>query len=155
MVMIMVNIADAKARLSEYLEAVAKGETVVICRHNRPVAELRPIVAQRTGPRDLTPMFPGETLLTDAFWEPMSEAELREWEGKMAEPPEWSPQRRPKSPVPEKIVKILQIEPSERSDAQRTTLTQYFRPQSKSVAAARKAAAAKRVELAALRRTVR
>jgi hypothetical protein len=26
-------------------------------------------------------MFPGETLLTDAFWEPMSEAELREWEG--------------------------------------------------------------------------
>jgi prevent-host-death family protein len=81
MVMIMVNIAGVKARLSEYLEAVGRGETVVICRHNRPVAELRPIVAQRTGPRDLTPMFPGETLLTDAFWEPMSEAELREWEG--------------------------------------------------------------------------
>jgi prevent-host-death family protein len=79
--MIMVNIADAKARLSEYLEAVGQGETVVICRHNRPVAELRPIVASRTGPRDLTPMFPGETFLTDAFWEPMSEAELREWEG--------------------------------------------------------------------------
>jgi prevent-host-death family protein len=81
MVMIMVNIADAKARLSEYLEAVSKGETVVICRHNRPVAELRPIEARRTGPRDLTPMFPGETFMTDAFWEPLSEAEIREWEG--------------------------------------------------------------------------
>jgi antitoxin (DNA-binding transcriptional repressor) of toxin-antitoxin stability system len=79
--MIMVNIADAKTRLSEYLEAVSKGETVVICRHNRPVAELRAIEAHRTGPRDLTPMFPGKTFITDAFWEPMSEAEIREWEG--------------------------------------------------------------------------
>jgi prevent-host-death family protein len=77
----MVNIADAKARLSEYLEAVSQGETVVICRHNRPVAELRPIEARRTGPRDLTPMFPGKTFITDAFWEPMTEAEIREWEG--------------------------------------------------------------------------
>ena len=86
---------------------------------------------------------------------PEFEAELREWEGKMAEPPEWSAHRRPKPPIPEKIVRILQIEPSERSDAQRTTLAQYFRPQSKIVAAARKTAAAKRVELAALRRAVR
>ena len=81
MIMIMVNIADAKARLSEYLEAVAQGETVVICRHNRPVAELRAIEAQRTQPRDLSPMFPGETFMTKAFFEPMSAAELREWEG--------------------------------------------------------------------------
>jgi len=79
--MIMVNIADVKARLSEYLESVSQGETVVICRHNRPVAELRAIEARRTGSRDLTPMFPGETFITDAFWEPMTEAEIREWEG--------------------------------------------------------------------------
>ena len=81
MTMIMVNIADAKSKLSEYLEAVAQGETVVICRHNRPVAELRAIEAQRTQPRDLSPMFPGETFITDAFFEPMSPAELQEWEG--------------------------------------------------------------------------
>ena len=93
MVMIMVNIADVKARLSEYLEAVSEGETVVICRHNRPVAELRAIEARRTGPRDLTPMFPGETFLTDAFWEPMTEDDVRAWEGgdvrpaRVAEPP--------------------------------------------------------------------
>ena len=77
----MVNIADAKAKLSEYIEAVSKGEAVVICRHNRPVAELRPIEPARVGPRDLTPMFPGETFMTDAFFEPMSEAELEEWYG--------------------------------------------------------------------------
>jgi antitoxin (DNA-binding transcriptional repressor) of toxin-antitoxin stability system len=79
--MIMVNIADAKARLSEYLEAVSQGETVVICRHNQPVAELRATEARRTAPRDLTPMFPGATFVTDAFFEPMPEHELREWEG--------------------------------------------------------------------------
>jgi prevent-host-death family protein len=79
--MIMVNIADAKAKLSEYIEAVSKGEAVVICRHNRPVAELRAIEPARIAPRDLTPMFPGETFLTDAFFEPMGDEELQEWEG--------------------------------------------------------------------------
>jgi antitoxin (DNA-binding transcriptional repressor) of toxin-antitoxin stability system len=79
--MIMVNIADAKAKLSEYIEAVSNGESVVICRHNRPVAELRRIEPARIAPRDLTPMFPGETFMTDAFFEPMSEEELEEWEG--------------------------------------------------------------------------
>jgi prevent-host-death family protein len=79
--MIMVNIADAKAKLSEYIEAVSKGESVVICRHNRPVAELRPVEPARIAPRDLTPMFPGETFMTDAFFEPMNEEELQEWEG--------------------------------------------------------------------------
>ncbi len=78
----MVNIADAKAKLSEFVEAAARGESVVICRHNRPVAELRAIAAVRPGPRDLTPMFPGETFLTDGFFEPMTDDELGEWYGR-------------------------------------------------------------------------
>jgi prevent-host-death family protein len=81
MTMLMVNIADAKAKLSEYVEAVARGEQVIICNRNRPVAELRAIASPRVGPRDLTPMFPGETFITDAFFEPLTEKELREWEG--------------------------------------------------------------------------
>jgi len=91
----MVNIADAKAKLSEYLEAVAQGETVVICRHNRPVAELRAIAAERTEPRDLSPMFPGETFMTDAFFAPMSAAEIEEWEGR-----EMLPARVAEEPAP-------------------------------------------------------
>ena len=86
MVMLMVNIAEAKAKLSEYVEAVAKGEHVIICNRNRPVAELRPIAATQTGPRDLSPMFPGETFITDAFFDPMTEGELREWYGPDAWP---------------------------------------------------------------------
>jgi antitoxin (DNA-binding transcriptional repressor) of toxin-antitoxin stability system len=51
MTMIMVNIHEAKAKLSEYLEAVARGERVLICKRNQPVAELRAMPAQRTEPR--------------------------------------------------------------------------------------------------------
>lgn len=81
MVMIMVNIAEAKAKLSDFVEAVTRGEQVIICKHNRPVAELRPVEATRTAPRDLSPMFPGETFMTDAFFEPLTAAELHDWYG--------------------------------------------------------------------------
>jgi prevent-host-death family protein len=84
--MIMVNIAEAKARLSEFIEAVARGEQVIICNRNRPLAELRAIEPARTGPRDLTPMFPGSTFMTDAFVDPMTEADLEEWYGSPATP---------------------------------------------------------------------
>jgi antitoxin (DNA-binding transcriptional repressor) of toxin-antitoxin stability system len=78
--MIMVNIADAKAKLSELIEAVNNGEDVVICKHNRPVAELRAVPLARTAPRDLTPMFP-DWKIDPAFFEPMTEDELALWEG--------------------------------------------------------------------------
>jgi prevent-host-death family protein len=51
MTMKKVNIFEAKAHLSEYVEAVLNGEEVVICRRNRPVAELRAVAAARTSPR--------------------------------------------------------------------------------------------------------
>jgi prevent-host-death family protein len=37
------NINEAKAHLSDALAKVAKGETVVLCKRNKPVAEIRPI----------------------------------------------------------------------------------------------------------------
>ena len=79
--MFMVNIAEAKAKLSEFVEAVARGERVIICNRNKPVAELRAVEQAPAQPRDLSPMFPGATFMTDAFFEPMSEAELQEWYG--------------------------------------------------------------------------
>jgi prevent-host-death family protein len=81
MVMIMVNIFEAKAKLSEYIEAAARGEQVVICKHNQPVAELRPVEQIHTGRRDLTPMYPGATFTTPAFFEPLPAEDLASWEG--------------------------------------------------------------------------
>jgi len=91
-VMIMVNIYEAKAKLSEFLEAAGRGERVVICKHNQPVAELRAVEAVPSAPRDLTPMYPGATFTTAAFFEPLNADEIEEWEGrdgdlpKVAEP---------------------------------------------------------------------
>lgn len=69
--MTTVNVHEAKARLSELLDLLEKGETVVICRRNRPVAELRPYRAAREPrPVGLCPELPP---LTDGFFEPLPE----------------------------------------------------------------------------------
>jgi prevent-host-death family protein len=51
MTMIMVNIHEAKAKLSEFLDKVAAGDRVMICKRNQPVAELRAVEQKRTEPR--------------------------------------------------------------------------------------------------------
>ncbi len=77
MTMKMVNINEAKAKLSECLEAVANGDTVIICNRNQPVAELRAVLKKRTEPRPIG----GETgvIIPPSFYEPMSDAELDEF----------------------------------------------------------------------------
>ena len=41
--MIGVNVAEAKTHFSRYLKRVEQGETVVLCRRNAPIAEIRPL----------------------------------------------------------------------------------------------------------------
>ena len=41
--MVTVNLARAKARLSELLDEVEAGEKVVITRHGRPIARVSPV----------------------------------------------------------------------------------------------------------------
>ena len=53
MTMKIVNIHEIKARLSEYLDLVERGERVLICRRNQPVAELRAVAAVRSEPRSV------------------------------------------------------------------------------------------------------
>ena len=51
--MITINLAQAKARLSEILDKVEAGEEVIITRHGRPVAHVRyPTQARRPLPLD-------------------------------------------------------------------------------------------------------
>jgi antitoxin (DNA-binding transcriptional repressor) of toxin-antitoxin stability system len=45
---IKVNVHDAKTHLSRYLDKVEAGEVVVLCRHNKPVAEMRAIEEKKT-----------------------------------------------------------------------------------------------------------
>jgi antitoxin (DNA-binding transcriptional repressor) of toxin-antitoxin stability system len=75
MTMKMVNIHEAKAKLSEYLDAVAAGETVIICNRNQPVAELRAVPKKRTEPRPIG-LAKGTTTIHPSFYDPMTEEEL-------------------------------------------------------------------------------
>ena len=43
LIMLKVNIAEAKARLSEYLKRCEAGETIFLAKRNVPVADLRPL----------------------------------------------------------------------------------------------------------------
>jgi prevent-host-death family protein len=69
MTMMVINIHEAKAKLSEYLDKVAAGERVLICKRNRPVAELVAVEQKRTEPRPLG----GATgiVVPPSFFEPM------------------------------------------------------------------------------------
>jgi len=70
-----VNIHEAKARLSEYLEAVAAGERVMICKRNRPVAELVKAGAARSAPRPIGGA-KGLVSVPAAFFDPLPDEEI-------------------------------------------------------------------------------
>jgi prevent-host-death family protein len=78
--MVKVNIADAKARLSEYIKRVEEGETIILARRNRPVAELRPIPEKKRGPRPVG-LCAGEFQVPPDFDEPVPEDVLEDFEG--------------------------------------------------------------------------
>lgn len=65
-----VNVAEMKARLSEFLEIAARGERVLICKHNRPVAELRAVQAVRTEPRPIGGAA-GQFVVPASFFDPL------------------------------------------------------------------------------------
>jgi prevent-host-death family protein len=44
-----VNLSEAKAHLGRYLQRVGKGETIVICDRNKPVAQLAPLPENQPG----------------------------------------------------------------------------------------------------------
>lgn len=74
-----VNVQDAKTRLSELLKAVEAGESVIIARAGKPIAELRPL--QRV---DL--VYGGYDLeIDERFFAPLPDDELAAWEGGPAE----------------------------------------------------------------------
>lgn len=51
--MVKVNIHEAKTHLSRYLAEVEKGETVLVCRRNEPIAEIRPVKQPRVERRPI------------------------------------------------------------------------------------------------------
>ena len=67
-----VNVHEAKTNLSKLLEAVEKGETVVICRNGRPVAKL---VSAGSGRLLLGAAREDTRNVDDSWWQAMTDEE--------------------------------------------------------------------------------
>ncbi len=61
--------------MSEFIEAASRGERVLICKRNLPIAELRPVESVRTEPR---PIGLGREAFSvpDSFFEPLPDEVL-------------------------------------------------------------------------------
>lgn len=76
-----VNLNEVKAQLSKYVELVEAGETVVICKRNIPVAEIRPIHK----PKRQKPVLgsaAGTFVIPQAFFDPLPDDVLDAFEGR-------------------------------------------------------------------------
>ncbi|MGC1497685.1 MAG: type II toxin-antitoxin system prevent-host-death family antitoxin [Sulfitobacter sp.] len=73
------SVHEAKTNLSKLIEAAERGERVVITRHGVPAAELVPAKKGKVTFGTLKDKV-GE--IPDAFFDPMTEEELLDWEGR-------------------------------------------------------------------------
>lgn len=81
--MIQINIHEAKAHLSRYLERLAQGkeDVVVICKRNVPIAELRSLPATRKRKRPLG-LAKGKVKIPRSFFDPLPDDLLDAFEGR-------------------------------------------------------------------------
>jgi prevent-host-death family protein len=76
--MATVTVHAAKTQLSKLIARALEGEEVIIARGTVPVVRLVPVTPK---PRRQSGVLKGKLHVPDSFFEPMSEEELRLWEG--------------------------------------------------------------------------
>lgn len=84
MTMIKLNIHEAKTHLSHYLEEVEHGETILLCRRNQPVAEIRPL-AVRSGKKRPIGLAKGKFAVPDSFFEELPDDTMALFQGDVSE----------------------------------------------------------------------
>jgi prevent-host-death family protein len=80
--MIKVNVHQAKTHLSEYLDRIAKGETIILCKRNTPVAEIRPLPRVRQSKRPIG-LAKTKLKIPKSFFRPLPDELADAFEGKM------------------------------------------------------------------------
>ena len=79
--MIKVNVHLAKTHLSEYLDCIAKGETIVLCKRNTPIAEIRPLPPTRQTKRPIG-LAKNKLKIPKSFFKPLPDELVDAFEGK-------------------------------------------------------------------------
>jgi len=71
--MISLNINEIKTHFSSYIAKVSHGETVIVCKRNVPIAEIKPIGAlpNKKRPIGLAGKEYPDFQIDDAFFEPL------------------------------------------------------------------------------------
>lgn len=78
--MIRLNIHEAKTHLSRYLSLLERGETIVLCKRNVPIAEIRPLPARGDSPRPVG-LAKGRVTVPPDFFEPLPPDLIEAFEG--------------------------------------------------------------------------
>ena len=78
--MIRLNMHEAKTHLSRYVAQLREGETILLCRRNEPVAEIRALPAARNKPRPIG-LARGQFTVPDSFFEPLPDNLIELFEG--------------------------------------------------------------------------
>ena len=68
--MIRLNVHEAKTHLSKYLARLVQGESIVLCKRNVPIAELRPLPRPSDAPRPIG-LGAGRFAVPPEFFEPL------------------------------------------------------------------------------------
>ena len=68
--MIRLNMHEAKTHLSRYVAQLQEGETILLCRRNEPVAEIRALPRAPTKRRPFG-LARGQFQVPDSFFEPL------------------------------------------------------------------------------------
>jgi prevent-host-death family protein len=74
----VVNVHEAKTHLSRLLERAHAGEEIILAKAGEPYAKLVPLEA---GAERVPGQLRGHIVMTEAFFEPLPEDELKAWEG--------------------------------------------------------------------------
>lgn len=68
--MLKLNIHEAKTHLSKYLPQIEQGETIVLCKRNVPIAEIRSLPPARRRQPEIG-FAKGTFTIPDEFFEPL------------------------------------------------------------------------------------
>jgi antitoxin (DNA-binding transcriptional repressor) of toxin-antitoxin stability system len=69
---ILLNIHEAKTHLSRYLNCLSPDDRIILCRRNRPVAEVRLLPHSRQESAVRLGLAKGQFEVTSSFLEPLS-----------------------------------------------------------------------------------
>lgn len=83
LVMKRINMHDAKTNLSAYVAGLREGDSIVLCRRNTPVAEIR-LLPKPPASRRPIGLAAGTFSVPESFFEPLPEELLRAFSGEQA-----------------------------------------------------------------------